>query len=155
MGALTEVEIFSCMAENFREAAELCEQLAWHPRRGHLYIQFLGCIRKVEGSCRQAQAHREDARWLRIGIMMGEVHRRAGGWVRGSRTRDERSQAHKLFAKLAENLRALHYEAEHLRTAAVERMGMILPRPLEGPHRDMRPVSVVLPSGLIVPPTVH
>lgn len=147
MASLSEVEIFDVLATNFRRAAEQCELLAWHPRRGYVLLQFLAALRACEGACRQACAHREDARWLPIGLMLGDVHKRAGRWVRAARTKDERNQAHPLFKKLADNLRALEYAAERLRTAATGHAGMILPQPLEGPHRPVRPVAVLLPNG--------
>lgn len=146
MGALTEREIFSCLAENFALAAENAGKLAWNPRRGFIYAEFLKEIRLIEGACTQASTWREDSRWLRIGMMMGEVHRRAGAWLRGSRTKEERKEADKRFKKLADNLRMFAREAEDLRDRATGRVGMILPEPLEGPHRDTRPVQVMTPG---------
>src|SRR5580692_2621925 len=109
---LSEVEIFDMLSQSFRQAAERCELLAWHPRRGHIYLMFLKDMRHVEGCCRQAFAHREDARWLPIGRDIAEAQKRAGNWVRSSRTKDERNSAQRLFKKLAENLRALQYASE-------------------------------------------
>ena len=151
MSALTEIEIFSCLSENFALAAERCEKLAWHPRRGFEYFAFLSEIRLIEGACQQACTWREDYRWLKIGIMMGEVHRLAGAWIRGSKTKDERKEADVRFKKLAENLRMFAREAEDMRVKATGKLGMILPEPLPGPHRDTRPVQVVTPGGIIVP----
>ena len=151
MGALHEQDIFECLAENFRIAAEKCEKLAWHPKRGYEYLAFRSAIRLIEGACRQAAAHREDWRWLPIGMAMGEIHKRCGGWMRSSATKDARKAVEPHFKKTAEILRALAVEAERVRTAATGRLGMILPEPLPGPHRDTRPVQVKRPSGLILP----
>jgi hypothetical protein len=151
MTGLSEVEIFDCMIGNFRSAAEKCEQLAWHPRRGFVYNAMRKELKLAEGACRQAAAHREDARWLSIGMAIEHAHKRAGTWIRGLPSKDGRKVAHPLFLKLAESLRKLANDAEILKNRATGRVGMILPEPLPGPHRDTRPVSVRLPSGLIVP----
>ena len=127
MGALTEIEIFACLSENLRLAAEKCEVLANHPRRGHLYYAFLKEIKLIEGACEQASAWRGDARWLRISWMMGEVHKRAGHWLRHSPTLESRVEADKRLKKLADNLRLFAYEAEDLRHKATGRLGLILP----------------------------
>ena len=41
MGALTEVEIFSCMAENLRLAAQHADDLAVKPFKGPIYELYL------------------------------------------------------------------------------------------------------------------
>ncbi len=151
MSYLTEHEIFDCLAQNFASAAEKCEKLAWGPRRGFIYYAFVKEIKLIEGACQQACTWREDSRWLRIGLMMGEVHRRAGGWMRSSPTKETRKEADKRFKKLGENLRLFAREAEDLRDKATGKLGMILPEPLPGPHRDTRPVQVITPGGIIVP----
>ena len=60
-----------------------------------------------------------------------------------------------LFTQLADNLRKGYAVAESFRTGKVNKLGMILPKPLPGPHRDTRPVHVsgynVRPSGLVIP----
>lgn len=155
MSALQEIEIFSCLSENFSLAAERCEQLAWHPRRGFVYNDMRNSLRLVEGACRQAALYRDDTRWLQYGMAMGWAHKKAGAWMRSSATKDARKVVHPLFAKLADTLRMLAHEAERLKTAATGRMGIILPDELPGPHRDTRPVQVMRPSGLIVPAIIH
>ena len=79
--------------------------------------------------------------------MMGEVHKRAGHWLRHSPTLESRVEADKRLKKLADNLRLFAYEAEDLRHKATGRLGLILPTPREGPHRDTRPVQIILPGG--------
>ena len=166
MGALTEPEIFDCLAENFKLAGQHCEDLAKLPRKGPTYIKFRAELKLLEGACRQAAYWRQDARWLRIGLYMEEVHKRAGDWLRGyklpsgQRVTHREGTIHPLFMKLAENLRAGQQQAERLRNRKTGRAGMILPKPMPAPHRDTRPVQVLLPSaprerrtpgGLIIP----
>lgn len=151
MSALTEVEIFSCLSENFRLAAEKCEKLAWHPRRGFVYNAFVQELRLIEGAALQASTWREDTRWLTISLQMGYAHKIAGRWMRSSRTKDERKVADARFKKLAENLRMFAREAEDLKDKAVGKLGMILPESAAGPHRDTRPVQVITPGGILIP----
>ena len=154
MAALTSVEIFACMADNFREAAERCQLLAWgsNPLRGRVYLALLGNLKAVEGCCRQAGVHREDGRWYHLGVMIGQLQKEVSRWVHGARTMRERVWAKETFRQLADQLRGLQREAEDTRDKATGRVGMILPKPLEGPHRDTRPVQVLLPDGR---PWVH
>ena len=159
MGALTETEIFDCMRTSLKAAAECCDELARTPLKGPVYDRLRKELKLIEGCCRQASAWREDTRWLPIGLMMHEVHDKAGNWLRGwkhpengQRIKFAEGQRNPLFVKLGENLRALSTVAENLRTKATGRVGMILPKPLPGPHRDTRPVGFrQSPSGLILP----
>ncbi len=164
MGALTECEIFDCLAENLRLAAQDCELLATEPMKGFIYDRFRKELRLVEGACRQASAWREDTRWLPIGLQMAECHKRAGEWLRGVMQPDGHrvpvafGQKHPLFLKLAEVLRLLHTQVENLRTQKTARSGMILPDAMPAPFRETRQHTVNLPagmaqrsSGLIVP----
>jgi hypothetical protein len=146
-----EIEIFSYLSENFALAAENCAQLAWNPRRGLHFLEFLKNLRAIELACEQAAIYREDGRWLSIAGQIGECTRRVGAWVRGSKTKDERKEADKRFKKLSQVLRLFAAVAEATRTQATERVGMILPEPLEGPHREVRPVQVKSPGGIIIP----
>ncbi len=84
-------------------------------------------------------------------MKMGDAHNLAGGWLRAR-------QPAKWFTTLAALMRAAYVGADGLRTAKTGRFGTILPDVLPGPHRDTRPVQVLLPpsmrqtpSGLIVP----
>ena len=151
MGALTETEIFDCLAENFRLAAEKCEKLAWDPHRGFIYNAFVKEIKLVEGAAMQASTWREDTRWLKISLLMGEVHRRAGHWMRNSKTKDERKVADERFKKLADNLRGFARDAEDMKDKATGHLGMILPESLPMPHREARPVQVITPGGILIP----
>lgn len=162
MGALTETEIFDCLATNLTLAAEHADLLAVRPLKGAIYDKLRTELGLIEGACRQASAWREDTRWLPIGRMMAEAHQKAGGWLRGYKvglTRIKFSEGHenKLFRMLAANLRALLAAVERLRTQATGRVGMILPDVLPGPHRDTRPVGwtpghrgLIVPSSLAV-----
>lgn len=158
MGALTEVEIFDCMQHNFRVAITCCEALARRPSGGVTYDRFRRALRMIEGCCKQANCWREDTRWLSIGRMMAEVHKRAGDWLRGivqedgTRRAVPRGELHPAFEMLAEHLNGFMKVAEQIRTQATGRIGMILPEPLPGPHRDTRPVGWRRTgTGLLVP----
>jgi hypothetical protein len=158
MGALTETEIFDCLATNFALAAEASDALAVLPLKGQSYDKLRKALRLVEGACKQACVWREDARWLPIGQQMAECHQRAGDWLRGikmpdgTRRRLASGELHPCFHKLAEVLRAMAKMAQELKTRATKRSGMILPQPLPGPHRDTRPVGYRrVATGLLIP----
>ena len=98
---------------------------------------------------------REDTRWLPVGIMMEGCHQKSKDWIVGHQPR-------KLFTMLAERLRMLQAAAEMLETNKTGRMGMILPEVQPGPHRETKPVQVLVPkatrhtpAGIILPPTYH
>ena len=171
MSALTEQEIFNCLTENFRLAAEHCTLLASLPMRGPAYELLVAELGLIEGAARQAAYWRDDAGgagaplgfagthgfealhsdtgdpgWLEVAHMMGECHKRAGNWLRGHHPRS-------LFLKLAGVLRECHRKAELRRTSATGKRGHIRPPVRPGPHRDTRPVSVVTPGGIALPPT--
>lgn len=152
------------MADNLRMAARDCELLATIPMKGMVYDRFRKELKLVEGCCRQASAWREDTRWLPIGLMMEECHKRAGDWLRGvvmpdgTRRLIPHGEKHPLFVKLAENLHALLKQVSVLRTQATGRLGMILPDMAPTPFRETRQHRIELPagmaaraSGLIVP----
>lgn len=160
MGQPTEQEIFDCLATNFRLAAQNCEKLAKSPKRGQIYLQFREQLGLIEGAARQAGYYRGgDARWLQIGLMVAEAHRRAGDWLRGVKQPGggyrpiPEGKKHPLFMKLAEVLRAGQRKAEDLRTKRVNRTGPILPvmrQPTS--QRETSPVGWrKTASGLVVP----
>jgi len=151
-GHVTEKEILSLLKQTFRRAAEHCDKLAILPARGPTYRRLRDDLETCENCCRQVAYYRSDARWLRIGFMMEEAHKRAGGWLRDrSMPRTENSNlAHPLFVKLAENLRFGAQRAEELETAATGVIGPILPKPLSPPTRT-NDRMVQVPSGLILP----
>ena len=164
MGALTEVEIFDCMLVNLRVAVEAAEELAKHPVGDVVYDRLRQALKLVEGCCKQASTWREDTRWLELGLMMAECHKRSGNWLRGIKQEDgtrvkiANGILHPAFQMLAENLRALIKLANDTKHKATGRLGMILPAPLPGPHRDTRPVSFAgmrqHTNGLLVPDTL-
>ncbi len=163
MGATTETDIFDCLKDNFRKAADCAERLASAPRIGPLYRELREALRLVEGSCRQAGNWRQDARWFVIGRSVAYAHHLAGEWLRGiklsngTRLKLAAGHRHPAFLKLAENLRMGAKRAEEFQNRATGRIGLILPKELPGPHRETRPVHVSVPpelrrpSGLIVP----
>ena len=144
MGALTEQEIFGCLSANFKLAAEHCDDLAKLPRKGPTYRKLREELKLLEGACRQAAHWRGDARWLRIGLYMEEVHKRAGNWLRACK---HQGTLHPLFTKLAENMREGQKAAERLRTARTGRVGLILPKPGR-PIERRTPGGLILPSGM-------
>jgi hypothetical protein len=161
MSDLSEPEIFDCLKTNFMAAAQHCDDLARLPKKGPTYRKLVACLKLIEGAARQAAYWRQDARWLRIGLMMAEAHKRAGDWLRGMK--DEAGariplapgHLHPLFVKLADNLRAGYLLAEAYRTNKTGKVGVILPQPRPAPHRDTRPVSFAgfktTPSGILIP----
>jgi hypothetical protein len=166
MGALTETEIFDQMNASFKQAAELADKLARYPLKGLNYDALRKQLRLIEGCCKQANTWREDTRWLRFMTMCAECHKRAGDWLRGipvpggGRIRLNEGTLHPAFVMLAENLRAMHKAAELIRTAKTNRVGMILPDMLAGPHRDTKPVGYrampkVSNGGIIIPAGLH
>ena len=169
MGALTEVEIFDCMAENLRLAIDHARELAVSPRKGPAFIALRAELKLVEGACRQAAVWRQDTRWYPLGKAMEDAHQYAKEWLRGvidpetgHRRMIPPGVKHPLFTKLADNLSALLLKVEGLRTRATGQTGMILPAALPGPHRQTRDAYGVrlpdgmakLSSGLIVPSDV-
>lgn len=156
--ATTEADIFACLNENFRLAAEDCEALAKLPAKGPTYSRFRERLELLEGACRQAGFYRDDSRWFDIGRMMAEAHKRAGSWLRGWKSPDGKKvtlrhgELHPRFVKLAENLRAGESAAKELRTRATLRIGPVLPEVHPAPHRDTRPVGwTESASGILIP----
>jgi len=135
---LTEAEIFSCLVENFRLAADNCKKLANVPAAGPAYNDLRHQLLLIEGACRQAAVWRGDSRWFQIGLMMNEAHNRAGDWLRGHLSR-------KLFTKLGENLLAGLKAAEELRDKATGKRGIILPEAFKDIRTQGRPMQVMSP----------
>lgn len=144
MSDLTEIEIFSCLEENFRQAIEHCASLAILPIKGPTYSALRRELKLIEGACRQAAYWREDSRWLPIGLLIAEAHQRAGNWLR-------RRHPAQLFTLLSGNLEMMLVYAQKCKNEATGRRGIILPDALEGPHRETRPVGWTKGSGLILP----
>jgi hypothetical protein len=168
MGALTEREIFDQLTTQLRTAVDCCVALSTSRRKGPLYDQLRKSLSLAEGCCRQASAWREDTRWLIHGQHIARCWKMAGDWLRGYKVNGERimlapSEIHKMFLMLADKLCDLHNAAIDIRDKRTHRLGMILPKPVPGPHRATRPTAVLLPpgmrqtdSGLIIPHgTVH
>jgi hypothetical protein len=146
VSALTEREIFACLRENLRGAADDCDQIAKQPLSGVHFDRMRRRLKLCEGACRQAAFWREDSRWLPIGIKMEEAHQRARTWLHRPTVKSK-----KLFTKLGDNLRQLARAVDRMETARTGRMGMILPEVQAPPLRQGRPVQVITPGGLILP----
>lgn len=159
MGALTEVEIFDCLATNFAIAADCCDQMATRPMRGVPYIKFREACAAIEGACRQASQWREDTRWLPLGLMAEKCHQMALKWITGFKVDPSKPRValcerekHPKFVKMGENLRFAGQSMKILKDGKTGKIGMILPDTSRGPIRTQgRPMQVMLPSGLIVP----
>lgn len=143
---LTETEIFDCLETNLRLAAEDCDILAMRKGfdgtlagTGFAYTRLCERLKLVEGACRQAGHWREHAAWFPVGLKMAEAASRVQSFVRHR----EPAEA---FRLLAQGLRIGLTACRQLRHRKTGRVGMILPAPLPGPHRDHRPVQVLLPG---------
>lgn len=141
---LTEAEILDRLRSTLRQAIEHCEMLANLPARGPTYNAFRHELLDIEGCCRQMCYWRGDTRWLPIGLMMEEAHKRAGHWLRKHFPRP-------LFLKLAENLKALLIQCENTATKATGVIGPILPEVQPAPLKQGRTVQVKTPGGIIIP----
>ena len=152
-GNVTEREILSLLKQTFRRAAEHCDNLAVLPARGPTYQKLRDDLATCENCCRQVAWYRQDTRWLHIGLLMEEAHKRSGNWLRTIPRTSTTNHAHPLFIRLAENMRAGIKKVEELETMATGRVGMILPEITKGPIRTQdRPMQVKTPGGLILPP---
>lgn len=151
MGALTEAEIFDCLFDNFKSAAQDCENLARSPISGPNYLRLRESLGLIEGACRQAAVWRQDSRWYDIGLYMAEAHKRAGTWLRGYKdpnTGQKRymTQAERFrnFTMLANNLRSGQRRAEEFKNKKTGRVGMILPEAYSQPRRSKG--GIILPQ---------
>lgn len=158
MSDLTEVEIFDCMAENIRLAAQHCDELAVYSRKGQPYEDLRDELELIEGCCQQASQHREDTRWLPISLLMRECHDKAGEWLRGYKIDGETialapGEMNQNFVELAKHLRSLLGKVEELRTRKTGRVGMILPD-MPTVARNVSHVGYT-PGGIIIPAGVR
>lgn len=140
MSDLTEPEIFDQMRQSIRTAVDLCGKLEREPAKGGNYDALRRQFGLIEGCCRQAATWREDARWLRIGVFAARCHETAGSWLRVK-------SPPRLFRDMARNLRDLLVVADDMKNRATGVSGAILPSERVAPHRDTRPVQVLLPPG--------
>jgi len=164
MGALSEREIFDCIAENCRLAAENCDKLAARPISGPAYLELRDQLALIEGACRQAAAWRGQDKWLDVAQYFPIAHKMAGEWLRGievdrgdgvyARVPLSPGQLHPAFQKLAEYLRWAANQAEICKNAKIgaqRTLGDQLYQPPKGDrtqgHMGWRPTN----SGLLVP----
>jgi hypothetical protein len=160
MSDLTEQEIFDRMAQSLKIAAECCDTLAVSSRKGPTYHRLREHLALIEGCCRQAAAWREDARWLPIGMLMSDCHKRAGEWLRGlkdplsgQRTPTAKGQLNRAFVMLAENLRAILVGVDMLKTQKTATRGMILPGTPKAERQPGAPVGWRASKGGILLPS--
>ena len=146
-GHVSEGEILDCLRTHLRGAISDCLDLAVLPQRGPVYRRMRESLKLAEGCCRQLAYYRDnDARWLPIGLLLEEAHQRSLRWLRTIPRTTESNAAHPLFLLLADNLRKLLVVCAGLESRATGRVGMILPKPRPGPHRESRPVQVLAPG---------
>ncbi len=136
MSDLSEQEIFDCMRENLALAAEHCDKLAVESLRGDNYEKLRDELELIEGCCKQAAQWREDMRWWPIGQLMGECHKKAGGWLRGYKIDGEtvrlaEGELNLNFVKLAENLRAIIKLVDQTKNSRTGKSGAIIPAPVK------------------------
>jgi len=171
----TEAEIWACLSENMRLAAEDCEKLARLPIRGPTYLRLLEELKLITGACRALAWCRDDAGgvgapvgfsgthgleavqmgendsagWLEVSHMMGTLHQKIGDWLR-SHYRGP------LFLKAATVLREIHRQMQRRHDRPLGRspmtQGALMPPMRPGPHRESRPVQVKAPGAIVLPP---
>lgn len=138
MSDLTEAEILDCLKTNLKLAEANCIRLS-RGERGPIFQSLRANLKLVEGACRQIAQWRGDARWLQVGLKVAEAQKRSGEWLR-------RRQPGWRFEGLGQIMAQYFRAAHNLETKATGRSGLILPKPLIAPHRETRPVSVLLPE---------
>lgn len=141
----TEAEIRDRFYADIRGAIDDCELLAKLPAQGLTFIRMRARLKAVENCCRQMAAWRGDTRWLPMCMLVEAAHQRSRKWI-------EDHDPRYLYFLLADALRKLEASAYALDTRATGRMGMILPEPLPGPHRETKPVQVLEPKSSIILP---
>lgn len=163
MGYLTEPEIIDKLIDLLRIAAQSADDIATRPKKGRTYRELRDALAEAESACRQYGHWRGDARWFKLGKVMAEAHKRAGGWLRGvpydvtldnggvvTRHRSlTLGEKHPFFVKLAENLKHCLSEAKKLKDNATGVIGAVLPPVPNTGRREGSPVSVVLPPGMM------
>lgn len=159
MSDLTENEVIDRLRTSLKEAIQASADLAVKSRKGPEYKKLREHLGLVEGSCRQLAVFRQDARWYPIAMLMGECHKKAGGWLRGWTDKDGNKrhwrigEKNKLFLMLEANLKAILYMVDVLQTKRTGKVGMILPETPVGHRREGAPVAgfKTSPGGIIIP----
>lgn len=148
---MDERQLLSGLKEHLKIAADKCFEIARQPRSGPQFEAMRRALKVCEDCCRKIGSLREDARWLPMGLRMEQAHQIARLWLHRPSVK-----AKKLFSGLGDQLVCFLAAVETLETARTNRIGMILPKVQAGPHRDFRPVQVILPprmsaGGVILP----
>ena len=159
MSTTTESEIFACLSDNLKIAAEKSRLLAWNPKRGWHYNEFRQSLKLIEGCCRQIFYWRNyDSRWLVLGKLCNFAHHKAGDWLRNSPSKEMRKLAQPEFEMLGQKLEQMRADVDRLRHLATgKKDGPIVPDILPHSRESGRLVQVAMPgftkreSGLIVP----
>lgn len=149
---LSESEIWECLKENLKGAADDCAIIARQPSSGPEFIRLRERLALCEGACRQMSVWRQDTRWLPIGMKFEQAHQKAREWLHRPTVSSK-----KLFTLLETALRKMQRDTEILHKRATGKVGMILPKPQRGEIRTQgRAVQVpadyaLTQSGLVVP----
>ncbi len=154
-----EQEVMDRLRTSLMDAMEACKELAVYSRKGQPYDTLRKNLELAEGCCRQRGAFRGDSRWLPIGRVLGEAHKRSGDWLRGwkdpitgARVMTAPGRVNKLFLMLAANLISIYEGADRLATSRTNTLGPILPDLPNETRRIGRPAFDVKPkSSLILP----
>jgi hypothetical protein len=143
----SEAEIKDCMRTSLRGVIDDCGLLATLPIKGRTYSRMRDRLQTIENCCKQMAAWRDDTRWLPIGMMMEMAHQRSREWIAGRKINGLVVKGDpQCFLMLQTNLRALLAVVDGLADKATGRVGMILPEPLPAPHRETKPVQIIIPG---------
>ncbi len=159
MSDLSEVEVIDRMISSLREAMDASRALAIESRKGANYNRLREHLGLIEGCCKQLAVFRDDARYLNIGLVIEECHKRAGSWLRGYKVDGVRimtapGEMNQMFVRLYVNLEGILKGVDDMLRAKTGTRGPIIPDIVET-RREGRP-AFSLPkakvSGLILPP---
>lgn len=158
MSDLTEQEVIDRMITSLREAMDASKALAIESRKGANYNKLREHLGLIEGCCKQLAAFREDSRYLNLGLVMEECHKRAGSWLRGYRENGVRimiapGELNQMFVRLYINLEGILKGVDDMFKAKTGMRGPILPEMVEE-RRIGRPAFDVTPKAkpkLILP----
>ena len=137
-GWLTEAEIKDMWRSSMLAAASDCSLLQTLPAQGATFVRLRENLKLAEGACRQMGHWREDSRWIYLAPQLENLHQMARMMIVSH-------YARQLFTKLEITLRKIVAGAHDLETKKTGKVGMILPDTSRGPHRDTKPVSVIIP----------
>lgn len=146
----TEEDHLLHLRDSLRILVSDCRQLATAPSQGAVYTRFRRVLKQVQHLCERVVFDRGDGRWSRVPLILADVHKQAGDWLRGFYPRER-------FTMLADMLAQLEKHVEGLQTRATGRAGAIWAKPIRGAEATQgRSVQVLTGEtltrgGVIVP----